>query len=158
MIELIDVLLPLGILLAMLLSLEPKRSVIAFSCICTMVMITIDYLCYIGILDPWTFFYSAWGIEFTAFIGLFLVARRLTKLSDRFFTRLMGAFFFLSCIVTVLRIIKVTTHPEYVLIAEFVATLHVLAMLGFSDGFRVACGRIHNFIHADRSGVSDLRG
>jgi hypothetical protein len=158
MFEFIDLAAPLGILLAMILSYEPKRSVIAFCWIIGMIMIGIDYMCYKGILESWTFFYSAWGMEFAAFIGLLLVARQVKTQTDRFFTRLMGVFFFISSSVTLLRIFKATTHPEYILLAELVAALHVLSMLGFSDGFRIVLTRIYDLFNDNGGDIPDLRG
>lgn len=135
-----DVFVFLAILLAMLLSRQPKRTAVALCALVTVVLMAIDHFS-----SGWIYYYSAIVIEFSALVVLLALARRYKKYQDRLFFRIMAAFLWGSTLVSVLFTFGyITEHSAYYEYASMVAFMHVVFMLVYSDGFRIACGNIRD--------------
>jgi len=128
MISYFDVIAYIFILLAMLLSKQPKKSIIAFCAICFVIMTGADWLASKGWADGWAFFYTAFIVEFVAVILLLFWARMLPVKSDRSFIYLMCIFFAMSYAIQFRRFIG-WDHSDYVFVARLVSGLHILVML-----------------------------
>ena len=147
----IDFIIPLGILVAMFLSNEPKKSAIAVIIFISLSIIAIDYF-----LSGWITLYLASIIESSGAIGLILAARYLKEFKDRIFFRLMGLLLLLSSGVAYVFISGSIAHSNYVLISEVVAVIHLITMLSLSDGIRNFVGNIRNIIIADRGRTANF--
>lgn len=139
MITLFDVILPLGILLAMLFSKMPIKGAIAFCGVCSLSLIMMDYA-----TTGWAYYYFALVVELGAFMAFLLTSRKLEKRQDRMFFRAMAGFFMLSFGVTALFTFEIlyysqsliSSHTDYVGISHLIALTHVGFMMAYSDGIR----------------------
>jgi len=132
MITLLDVVIPLGILLAMLLSQQPKKTAIALCGIISVTLTAVDYF-----TGGWIYYYCAIVIEFAAFLLLMVSGRYFKKFEDRVFFRALSAFFLVSAGITAAFTFEyIAAHKDYVFVSHSVALAHVAFMLGFSDGIR----------------------
>lgn len=139
MITLFDVIIPLGILLAMLFSKMPIKGAIAFCGICSLSLIWMDYA-----TTGWAYYYFALIVELWAFAVFLLTSRRLEKRENRMFFRAMAGFFLLSFGATALFTFEllyfsqslISSHTDYVGISHLIALGHVGFMMAYSDGIR----------------------
>ena len=146
----IDIIIPLGILLAMLLSNEPKKSAIAVIIFISLSIIAIDYF-----VTGWITLYLASIIESSGAIGLIIAARYLAEFKDRIFFRLMGLLLLLSSGVAGAFIFGYTAHSNYVFISEVVAVIHLITMLSLSDGIRNFAGNMRDSLITSRGGFTN---
>jgi len=159
MITLFDVILPLAILLAMLLSKMPIRGAIAFCGITSLTLISLDYL-----LTGWLYYYVSLMVEFGAFLVLLVSARKLEKREDRMFFRAMAGFFLLSNACTALFSLEIlfysqsliSSHADYVRISHLIALGHVGFMMAYSDGIRNFAGNIRNSLITYRGSFTNF--
>lgn len=128
-----DILVPLGILLALLGSRMPKRAAIAVCMLAELMMVGINWLTVVQHEFPLNFFYHAqpW-IETSAAAILVVWAQRYHG-SDRAFFRLMAGLLLISSAISMVYIHTDMTHARYVVMERDVAAVHVAAMLGMSD-------------------------
>lgn len=150
-----DLFLALGILLAMFLSEQPKRAVVAFVVLVQLVGVINDYLIPSGWLD----YYIGSILES---IGAMVIIFCTTYARNRFergYFLLNAAFLWASAaIVPLFRYDIIVYHSDYVFYSQMVASLHLLAMLILSDGIRNFARSINDILSSNRSGISNLRG
>ena len=137
-----DACLLVGILVAMLLSSEPKKSAIAGVLIIASLGIALDYL-----FDGWVVMNLASIIESMGAILLFTYARKLEKYKDRVFFRMMSAFLFASAATVPLYRWNVNVEPrDYVNLSHAVAISHLTFMVAYSDGIRNVARNFRSYI------------
>lgn len=126
-----DIVIFLGILLAMLFSKWPKQFAIAVCAIVQLLLIEANYFIPGA---PWYPF--AYAVEGTALVALLLYSFTFTEANDRRFFRLMAYMLLGSIIVTWTYTLNVTPYWVYFQMSHAVAMLHVALMLGAADGIR----------------------
>ena len=139
--ELFDMVIFLGCLLAMLLSSPPKKFAISVCLGVSLLGIcinTADLHEFITIRMS----YSLAGIvEILSALGLILYSRWVIRFRDRFFFMLMAMLLLISAALNVI-FIPIYLYTDFLIFGMYqaafysIATLHVLVMLGYSDGIR----------------------
>lgn len=146
-----DIVIPLGILLAMLFSSMPKKAAMAVCLYASLAMIIIDLKAPESGLSLWFYYYSSCFIEFTAFVGFLYFARYQRLREDRMFFRAMSGFFLLSTAVTWIFIYDyILAYSTYALISHFVAVIHMGFMMAYSDGIRILIGNWRDTLVGNR--------
>ena len=123
----------LGILLAMLLSEQPKRAGMAF---CALVSLSI--MGANALLDGWPLYIAIAQVELITFFGFFAVSRSSVVKSRMFFKIMALMFLVSSCNTWSLIHFRAIEgiYSAYVIAFHSIAVAHVALMLGFSDGLR----------------------
>jgi len=139
-----DALLPVGILLALLLSAEPKRTAISIVILATLAITFYDYM-FDGLL-PYQL-----AVITESIAGIFLVAMSKRIFHSKLFFYAMSLLLFSSATVTTLYIYDfILLHTDYVTASQTIAFSHLVVMLTFSDG-------VHNFVGSLHDRIASLR-
>lgn len=148
-----DLFIPIGILLAMFLSSEPKRSAIAFVVVINIAITATTYFMATG----WAEFYLASMLESSGAIILVLAAMRLKVRKERMFFYLMaGMLLASSLMVPLFKYDVIVQHSSYMFISELIALIHLTTMLSFSDGIRNFAGNIRDSLIGDRGRTTNI--
>lgn len=153
MITFFDGFMLVGILAAMLLSCEPKKSAIALVLIISASVTLIDYL-----FSGWIVMYLTSLMESMAAITLLSYSRRLLDARDRLFFYMMAAFLLISAATVVVcrvlyRLDIDYLHGDYVMVSYAIALSHLLMMISFSDGIGSAIRNLRNTFSIHRGRV-----
>ena len=136
-----DALLPVGILLALLLSAEPKRTAISI-----VILAALSITVYDSMFDGLVPYYLSVMTESIAGIVLLLMSRRLFH--GKTYFHWMAVLLFASTMTTVLYIYDIRPlHTDYVASSQAIAFTHLVFMIILSDGVRNVLGAI-----GDRAG------
>ena len=154
----LDGFLLVGILAAMLLSSEPKKSAIALVLMISAFVTLIDYL-----FSGWVVMYLTSIMESMAAILLLSYSRKLVVAKDRLFFYMMAAFLLTSAsTIVVCRVLYRLDidylHSDYVLVSYTIALSHLLMMISFSDGIGSAIRNMRNTFSIHRGIVPNSRG
>jgi len=142
-----DGLIFIAILLALLLSDQPKRAAVALCTIALVLMIALDSL-----IKGWAFYYLAVFIEVSAALILMNVANTKLRIREnRMYFRALAAFFLISGGIALAFITDlIVAHRDYVFYSHAIAVAHVAFMVVYSDGTRNALGTLADwFTHRD---------
>lgn len=153
MITFFDGFLLVGILAAMLLSSEPKKSAISLVLLICAVVTLIDYL-----FNGWIVMYLTSIMESMAAMTLISYSRRLVDAKDRLFFYMMSAFLLVSAAtVVVCRVLYRFEidylHSDYVMISHAIALSHLFMMISFSDGIGSAIRNLRDTFSIHRGRV-----
>jgi len=141
---LFDGFLIVGILLAMGMSSEPKKSAIAVILYASLLGRGLDYF-----FDGWIVMNMASIVESMGAILLLAYARKL-EYKDRIFFRMMSTFLLASAaLVPLYKYDIIVLHGDYVAISHAIALTHLTFMLIFSDGFGIVARNLRNNLLAD---------
>ena len=146
-----DALIAVGILVAMLLSSEPKKSAIAAVLYASLTIIGLDYF-----FDGWIVMNLASMVESMCAILLLNYARRLEYKKDRIFFHMMSTFMLMSAATVPLYSYDIIVLPgDYVSLSHAIALAHLTFMVTFSDGFRIVARNMRNNIFAHWGGAAN---
>ena len=141
-----DAFLLVGILTAMLLSSEPKKSAIAVVLYISLLGTALDHF-----FDGWIVMNMASIIESLGAILLLSYARTLQHQKERSFFRLMSAFMLMSAATVPLYTYDIIVLPgDYIYLSHAIAMAHLTFMVTFSDGFRIVARNMRDYLFNHR--------
>jgi len=140
----------IGLLVAMYLSSEPKKTSIAVVAYVALIIRALDYF-----FDGWIVMNMVSITESLGAILLLSYASTLKHHKDRVFFRMMSVFLLVSAAtVPLYRYDIIYLHGDYVAISHAIALTHLTFMMIFSDGIGIVARNLRNNLFTHRRGAA----